>query len=304
MLSFFNKHFKYSKRELQGINVLLVVIAVLLIIPTVYNKFGTNKTWNFDAFEEQIDQFIAGQNKMAKKSSKRQYKLELFNPNKADYSFLIRLGFTKKQANTIISYRKAGGKFTKASDLKKVYGINQSDYNRVKDFISIPKNVGQEILAKEEGKESKEKGFNYKDDIPIVKEEIIKLNLNEIDSVALLSIHGIGPVFAKRIVNYRNFIGGFYSLSQLLEVYGFNNELLSKVTPYLTVDSTQVVLLNLNTSNFKAINRHPYFNYKQTKAIFKYRDLMSEFKSIDELLKNNLVDTITFNKIRPYLSLN
>jgi len=304
MLSFFNKHFKYSKRELQGINVLLVLIVLLLIIPPVYNRFHENKTWDFDPFERQIDKFIAGQNKNTETTISNNFQLHYFNPNKTNYTTFLKLGFTTKQANTIISYRNAGGKFKKPSDLKKVYGIKQSDYNRVKPYIQIPEETKAEVLNKERGDLDKQIKYTKENVTYSNKTEIIKLNLNEIDSVALLSIHGIGPVFAKRIINYRNYLGGYYSVKQLSEVYGFNQELLNKVSTYLTTDSTQVVSLNINASDFKQINKHPYFSYSQTKAIFKYRDLMIEFKSIDELLENNLVDTTTFDKIKPYLTLN
>src|SRR5665647_1059817 len=47
-----------------------------------------------------------------------------------------------------------------------------------------------------------------------------RLDLNSADSLHLLEIPGIGPVFASRIIRYRTLLGGYYAVDQLREVYG------------------------------------------------------------------------------------
>ncbi|HBK40302.1 MAG TPA: hypothetical protein DDZ57_01845, partial [Porphyromonadaceae bacterium] len=39
-----------------------------------------------------------------------------------------------------------------------------------------------------------------------------------------------------RIVKYRNLLGGFVSVEQLREVYGIDNELFSRISPYIQAD--------------------------------------------------------------------
>ena len=50
------------------------------------------------------------------------------------------------------------------------------------------------------------------------------VELNMADTTTLKKVPGIGPVFANRIVKYRNLLGGFYAVSQLREVYGIDEE--------------------------------------------------------------------------------
>ena len=57
----------------------------------------------------------------------------------------------------------------------------------------------------------------------IAHRSIPRKDLNEVDSVWLTSIHGIGPVLSKRLVKYRKLLGGFNSIDQLKEVYGLSS---------------------------------------------------------------------------------
>ena len=130
---------------------------------------------------------------------------------------------------------------------------------------------------------------------------IILIELNTADSIDLIKLHGIGPVLAKRIINYRNFLGGYCKIEQLLEVYGLKNDTYNTVNKLIRLDTAYIQKMNINTIEFKTLNKHPYITYSNTKSILKYRKLMEGFTSISELLDNHLVDSLTYNKILHYI---
>ncbi len=97
------------------------------------------------------------------------------------------------------------------------------------------------------------------------------VELNGADSQQLVKLPGVGPVFASRIVKYRKMLGGFSTIAQLEEVYGFGRERLAKLEGLVCVDTALLVPLPINNADFKTVLRHPYLDYEQTKKIFSAR---------------------------------
>lgn len=127
-------------------------------------------------------------------------------------------------------------------------------------------------------------------------------DLNQVDSVWLKSIYGIGPVLSKRIVKYRNLLGGFYSTEQLNEVYGLSPEALSNLKEKIFVQSdTHLSKINLNTEDFKRIASHPYISFNLAKAIINYRDQHGAFNSVEEIKKIHIINDSTYLRVYPYL---
>ncbi len=59
--------------------------------------------------------------------------------------------------------------------------------------------------------------------------------LNTADQVALETIPGVGPVTAVAILEYRDQVGGFDSIEQLLEVSGIGPATLEEIRPHVTL---------------------------------------------------------------------
>ncbi len=131
--------------------------------------------------------------------------------------------------------------------------------------------------------------------------KIIKIELNSADSAGLDSLPGIGPVFAKRIIKYRDLLGGYYSINQLSEVYGIPPELVGKIYNFIIVDTLKIKKLLLNSADFKNVNAHPYISFDQTKVIFKLRTRQKIIVS-DQLLENKIFTSEEIIKLQHYLS--
>jgi competence ComEA-like helix-hairpin-helix protein len=62
-----------------------------------------------------------------------------------------------------------------------------------------------------------------------------KVDLNTADESALLDLPGIGPARARAILSYRATHGGFYSVSQLLQIRGIGRALLKQLRPLVSL---------------------------------------------------------------------
>ncbi len=130
----------------------------------------------------------------------------------------------------------------------------------------------------------------------------IVFELNSADTLDLQQLRGIGPVFARRIVNYRNKLGGFVSVAQLREVYGLSEETYQMILPYLTIDTSQVTKLNPNTATLQQLKAHPYLDYYQARAIIEYRQQGHTYRTADDLRLVNLITDSVLLPLRPYLT--
>ncbi len=131
--------------------------------------------------------------------------------------------------------------------------------------------------------------------------EVIVIEINSADTFDLQQLRGIGPGFAKRIVKYREKLGGFVNVSQVREVFGMDEERYNSIKASLTVNPDSVHPIDLNNVTFKGLLAHPYFPFAITKGIMIYRKDHKLFKSMDELtLIPGICDSI-FRKIRPYI---
>ncbi|MDY6373291.1 MAG: helix-hairpin-helix domain-containing protein [Bacteroidales bacterium] len=116
-------------------------------------------------------------------------------------------------------------------------------------------------------------------------EREVMLELNSADTLQLQELRGIGPGFARRIVKYREKLGGYYAKEQLMEIYGFTEELYGKVAPHITVDASKIRRLDVNTLGIAELKQHPYISFYEAKAMVEYRNSKpsKRIDSIDEL---------------------
>lgn len=287
---------------------MVLLIILVLLVPSIIQIFDKETQWDHTAFIKQTDKIIQSSKAIEESKGKANSKTILFNfnPNTVKYKQLIQLGFSEKQAHTLINYRKAGGTFKQKSDIKKVYGISEAFYKKIKPYILLE----NENAAGEKEFQETENDFNPETvDSSFLKDEkyynktlnlTIELNSATLDDLILLP--GIGKTYGQRILDYRKLLGGFYNEQQLLEVYGLSDSLLANITSYLEIDTIKIQKINLNSVEFKALNRHPYVDYILTKKIFNYKSLMDSISDPKELLNNHLIDSMTYQRLSPYFT--
>ena len=133
------------------------------------------------------------------------------------------------------------------------------------------------------------------------RKQPLTVELNSADSLTLQLLHGIGPAYARRIVRYRERLGGFVSTDQLLEVYGFTPELLTHIRPHITLDTNAIKPISINSIGLKELSRHPYIEYYQARDIITLRRKGVTFSSADDLRAVPSMADSTLRRILPYL---
>lgn len=217
--------------------------------------------------------------------------LKNFDPNIAETDDLISIGLSREIALNITKYRNAGGRFKKQEDIKKIYGMNDSVYSIIKDYIVI--------------NESTIKSFSFprmeKQKLNISDHDIL-LNLNLADSSELKQLKNIGPVFASRIIKYRELLGGFYSHDQLNEVIGMDSVKFRSLLKHTFIDTLLIKKININTVNETTLKTHPYIRSYYAKSLMYYREVNGQIRRLEELTENNVLTTELYEKCKWYLS--
>lgn len=130
---------------------------------------------------------------------------------------------------------------------------------------------------------------------------VFRVDINKADTLEFQRLKGIGPSYARRIVTYRNKLGGFINCRQLLEVWGVDSSLYNLIREQLIISLDSLHRLDINTVTFKELLKHPYFPYELTRSVILYRQKNKIFRSVDELNSVEGVNDSVFRRIRPYV---
>ncbi|HEY9197149.1 MAG TPA: helix-hairpin-helix domain-containing protein [Mucilaginibacter sp.] len=275
-----------TKKQWNGMVVLIILIAIVLLAPYVFLANYKDNTINFKAFDKAVayanktDDLTVDENTSITNRTVLPVTLFKFNPNNLAVANWIKLGLTERQARVIKHYEEKGGRFFTKGDVQKMYSINAAEYKRLEPYIDLPDGPALHISKVKPG-------------------EIV--DINSADSARLTTIHGIGPAFARRIVHYRRRIGGFYSKEQLKEVYGLDQEKYDQIKDEISVAGSHIIKVNINTATFNDLRRFPYLSFKQMDAIIAYRDEHGSYNALTDLKNIAILNDGILRKIGPYL---
>lgn len=273
-------YFTFNKKERNGILLLSFVLLVLVVFYQFSYLLKPKQQTDFSDFKKAIAEldYIKESKEVVKEVS-----LFYFNPNTLDDQGWIALGLPEGKLKVFRNYQKSGGYFKKKEDLQSCYAIGDDFYNTIKDYVSIPKT-------------KKPATINHQ---PKITNKIIELN--KADSLTLISIKGIGPFYAKQIINYRDELGGFLSFSQFAEIWGLEKLDVENLQKQTIIDTFYIRKININKVSIEILRNHPYLNYKQAKMIVNFRNQHGDFSSVKDIQKIKPISRELFRKIAPYL---
>jgi competence ComEA-like helix-hairpin-helix protein len=311
------EYFYYTRTERNGALTLCVILCIFFVLPSFYPLiFPFKGETDFSAFQSEIahvipesDSLTAQEEVAGLRGDEQAVSIELFpfDPNTAGKEDFIRLGLTPRLAQTLLNYRSKGGKFYKKEDLKKIYTLREEDYARLEPFIRIAGNTGKDKSSAQFADENRRVGnpavpnddpgkFKQKERTPV----IIDVNLATQEEWQML--RGIGQGYARRIVNFREKLGGFYSVEQVGETYGLPDSTFQQIKPSLRT-SPVFRKINVNACTLEELKAHPYFSNFQATVLFNYRQQHGSFTGMDDLKKVGTAFKETdWKRIEPYVT--
>ena len=280
MFSQLKDYFSFNKKERNGILLLSFILFFLILFYQFSYLLKTETTTDFSDFEKALFELEYANDSPQLKEEKSLFN---FNPNTLNDDGWLALGLSKGKLQVLRNYQKNGGYFKEKEDLQRCYAFGDTFYNTIKEYVSIPEIDEPEPKSQQ----------------PIITTQIIELN--QADSLDLISVKGIGSFYAKQILKYRNELGGFYSYSQFPEIWGLEKLDVEKIKLLTTIDTLLISNININTATIEKLRHHPYLNYKQAKMIVNYRAQHGVFRSVKDIQKIRPISPEIFRKIAPYL---
>lgn len=309
-------YLSFTKKERIGILLLLLLIAGVFLIPESVTP-GSPK-----AIQIEDTAWVAAIKRLEQKNSDSdnqvfsennnstyQYdrspgysqsrsKGELFNfdPNNLTTEGWKKLGLRDKTILTIQKYLSKGGQFRKPEDLQRIYGLFPDEFERLAPYIKIEtaekENSYYSISEKPARNDAPAKNYAPRYSI---------IDINSADTTALIALPGIGSKLAMRIVNFRDKLGGFYSISQVAETFGLPDSTFQKIKQYLKLENNSVKKININTATLDELKAHPYIKWSIANPIIAYRKEHGNFLNIEDLKKVMALTDDIYQKIAPYL---
>ena len=273
--SYLKNYLSITKKDWNGLVVLMVLVILVLMIPYGYRLFCKDKVINFNNFNADAT-LLSAENADNSANSTDGIKelhptLFAFNPNHLPDAQWYKLGFSQKQIDVLKHYEEKGGRFYKKSDVQKIYSITPEDYKRIEPYIQLPGGASAII------------------------------DVNHADSASLVTLKGIGPAYAMRIIRYRTKLGGFYSKEQLKEVFGIDEEHFLLIKDEIKLNPKAIQKVNINKATFDDLRRYPYLSYKQANAIIQYRSEHGDYENLGDMKDIAILDEAALNKVKPYL---
>ena len=289
-MEFLRRWFAFSKGE----RVAIVTILALILVLILACLFRPSRKSLSDASLHDLDSLLALRQaaielQQQQQAEKPQEVTELhpfpFNPNTITEEEWLQMGLTDRQVRSIMNYKAKGGRFYSKSDVEKLYAISEEEYAQLEPFIVLPE-VARGNTAKSTAKKQESQAF---DDKPKPEKKAIPVvDLNTVDSTTLVELPRMGGYMASRIIAFRDKMGGFVEVEQLLDVKGLDSTRFAAMRPYLLIGDTEMRRIDVNRADFKTLVGHPYLSYEQVKRIFRQREtrgMIKNWAQLEALLK-------------------
>lgn len=196
---------------------------------------------------------------------------------------LIRLGVKPFLARRIEKMRSKGFRFETLRDFRKVWDMDSASLSAIAQHVSLKDTLKSFSHTRQQAPRS--------------------LELNSADSIELLELKAVGPAMARRIILYREKLGGFYRLEQLKEVWGISEDVL-KINPGLRIDTTKIRKIKLGQATLEELAKHPYMGWKNAKVIKAFLTQHGNLNHCSQLLALVLPERERLSQVCIYLEFN
>ncbi len=299
-------HFWFNKSQRNGIFFLaLIIILLQLIYFFVVPMFQIDNQVDDDAMallQHEIDSLK--QINLTEKEYNSEVKIYPFNPSYLTDFKGYQLGMSPDEIDRLLKHRGDGKFVNSAKEFQEITNISDSLLADISPYFKFPDWVlNTKENSKKWGNKYKNARVTNEETFTKVEEKPIEIrDINTATATDLQLINGIGEKLSKRIIDYRNKLGGFLIDQQLYEVYYLDKEIADKVfSRFKILSKPYIIKVNVNTATFKEVLSIIYIDYELTKKIFEYRDEVAEIQSLEELKKIPDFPIDKYDRIALYL---
>ncbi|MCL1656543.1 helix-hairpin-helix domain-containing protein [Elizabethkingia miricola] len=228
--------------------------------------------------------------------------LEAFNPNNLNREQWEKLGFTTKQATTILNYKEkiCNGSFTSKKQLSECFAISKNKFAELSPYILLPETITH-------------KKPEYKKKY---KRLTIRGKFNP-DSYTLQDWFNLG--FSERqsesILKYKKYLGGsFQSKEKFKECFIISEEQYLQLAPFLLLPQQKVTDKTLikglkpkSTFDPNTLTIQEWkdlgFSERQVQGILNYKEkiLKGSFKTLTDFQKCYMISAEKFEELKPWI---
>lgn len=208
-----------------------------------------------------------------------------FTPANSSAEHWRRAGLSDKKAKSIMKYLHQGGRINSAKDLDRIYCLNEQEKQMLKSQLQFSIDTFQTSGPRH---------------APLKRQPMV-VELNTADTAQLMQLPGIGKWFARKIIERRDLLGGFYDEQQLLEVYRMTQGKIDTLYDYIRVDARKIQRIRINQVHPDTLAMHPYFRRKLAHTICSYRDKHGRYNDMKGLAQAVRLDSLEFQKLGYYL---
>ncbi len=290
--------FGISSVEANGVVILHVTLAFVVFGTLMLNEYNEMKYDSYLSDKSVLDSMLSlivedTSSKLDDSLNiQRPLNLAMFDPNFVSVSRLEDMGLPGYLARRIVRYRNAGGQFRTRKDVRRIYGMSDSLYNRLFAYIDLPDDAGilEPVETRMESRETP-------------REERLTMDLNAVDSSDLVRVAGIGPFLAGRIIRYRKLLGGFVVKDQLKEIYGIREPgLTNLMNSVYIMENYSPHKIQVNFAAWKDLVHHPYISADAAGEIIRYRDAAGPLRSPEDLKRIKSLNDSIISKVTRYIT--
>ncbi|MCC8088191.1 MAG: helix-hairpin-helix domain-containing protein [Rikenellaceae bacterium] len=270
----FSVMLSYDKRESRAI----IAISVILLGILSFMEYQNNKNIKINPLYIELPNTIIPDTRLIADS------LFYFDPNTVTVENLRKLGFTEKQADAIDNYRKSGAVFRKPEDFGKSFIVSEYMLEKLIPYMVI-----------------EDRAIVRNTDTENSPDEFVPVDINGADADELQRIYGIGKVLSRRIITYREKLGGFVFKEQLLEVKGIDEDNFKSISEQFFIDLDKIQKIDINFAPANQLRSHPYITRSMAERIVGSRNIKGGWELLKELTDNDILLPDEAEKIAPYI---
>lgn len=280
-------HFRFNKQERSGIFFLLLIIFIFqgIYFYVKAKPFGGNPQVKVNTDAQTHLDSLKGLAQMDAE------KIFPFNPNYITDHKGYALGMSLEELDRLFDHRDENKFINSAEEFQKVTQISDSLLNKIAPYFKFPAWVKTEPVVQKKSHQN--------------NNEVVKIwDLNRATAEELMRINGIGPTLSKRIIKFRDRLGGFVVNEQLYDVYGLEPEVVQRTLQrFQVLQQPTIKKININKATAEELSQLVYITQDMAREIVSHRKRNGLFSSLNELSGVESFPADAIERIKLYLTL-